>query len=174
MLCCERKVTTSQVDLPNVAYYLGALIVTAAMVALVPRAWEPLGDAGIFLISTAYALFGAAGVFFYLRHLAYGVFNDSLMLPLGVDRSWAGHHLYGPAVSTSSCDHRSPVASPPALAQCVGNDDWKNPGTGTLSLGQPHYPAGIVDALSALDLIDECWPDALFHRWPDPPEPAWP
>lgn len=84
MLCSERKITTSQVDLPRVAYYLGALIATSAMVGLVPRAWEPLGGAGIFLISTAYAVFGAAGVFFYLRHLAYGVFNDSLMLPLAL------------------------------------------------------------------------------------------
>ena len=50
-----RYPTRQGFTLPNVAYYLGALIVIGAMGWFMTEAWERFGGGGIFLIAVAYA-----------------------------------------------------------------------------------------------------------------------
>ncbi len=58
----RRKVLQPRFDVPNVAYYLGALIVISAMGWFMTLGWERFGGAGIFVISIVYgACFGLAG-----------------------------------------------------------------------------------------------------------------
>jgi hypothetical protein len=64
-------------DFANVAYYLGALIVIAAMAFFVTLAWESLGGLGIFAIAVLYALaFLWAGKYLY--------FDQNLTIPGGL------------------------------------------------------------------------------------------
>lgn len=57
-----RGAPRSRFDLPNVAYYFGALVVISAMGWFMTEAWERFGGAGILAISLAYAgAFVAAG-----------------------------------------------------------------------------------------------------------------
>lgn len=51
----RRESRSTRFDVPNVAYYLGALVVMAAMGWLMTTAWERFGGRGIFGIATAYA-----------------------------------------------------------------------------------------------------------------------
>ncbi len=51
----EREADRPRFDLPNVAYYFGALVVISAMGWFMTEAWERLGGGGILLISLAYA-----------------------------------------------------------------------------------------------------------------------
>ena len=50
-----RQARSTRFDVPNVAYYLGALVVMAAMGWLMTTAWERFGGRGILLIATTYA-----------------------------------------------------------------------------------------------------------------------
>ncbi len=45
----------SRFDLPNVAYYLGALVVISAMTWFMTLGWERFGGGGILAISLSYA-----------------------------------------------------------------------------------------------------------------------
>lgn len=50
---CQAR--TTRFDVPNVAYYLGALVVMAAMGWFMTMAWERFGGRGILFIATTYA-----------------------------------------------------------------------------------------------------------------------
>jgi len=50
-----RQTPSTRFDVPILAYYLGALVVMAAMGWFMTTAWERFGGRGIFLIATAYA-----------------------------------------------------------------------------------------------------------------------
>ena len=52
----ERQSVSSKFDMPHVLYYLGALIVIAAMGWFMTEAWENFGGGGILIISLIYAL----------------------------------------------------------------------------------------------------------------------
>ncbi len=58
----QRRAGLSRFDVPNVAYYLGALIVMSAMGWFMTQAWERFGGGGILLISMIYGVcFALAG-----------------------------------------------------------------------------------------------------------------
>ena len=58
----SRQDRSARVDVPTVAYYLGALVVMAAMGWFMTTAWERFGGRGILLIATTYAAcFATAG-----------------------------------------------------------------------------------------------------------------
>ena len=58
----EARSVESSVNLPQVAYYFGAMIVIAAMGWLMSNAWEEFHGGGIFLLAVLYAvLFAVAG-----------------------------------------------------------------------------------------------------------------
>ena len=52
----KSRSTESSLSLPNVAYYLGAMVVIGAMGWLMGNAWEQLQGGGIFLLAVLYAL----------------------------------------------------------------------------------------------------------------------
>lgn len=64
----ERGSGRSRFDLPNVAYYFGALVVISAMTWFVTLGWERFGGGGIMVIALIYAVaFGAAGALLWRK-----------------------------------------------------------------------------------------------------------
>src|SRR5258708_92690 len=64
----EKSENKSTFDLPNVLYYLGAMIVLSALGWFMGTGWEKFGGAGMMAISLAYALlFIVVGNFLWNR-----------------------------------------------------------------------------------------------------------
>ena len=68
----ERQSVSSKFDMPHVLYYLGAMIVIAAMGWFMTEAWEKFGGGGILIISVIYALcFVLAGRTLWFQNFYY-------------------------------------------------------------------------------------------------------
>lgn len=110
----RRKISQPRFDVPNVAYYLGALIVISAMGWFMTLGWERFGGGGIFVISAVYALcFSLAGRALWSREdgktpggllftmavwmtplAIYGLERLTGLWPQGDPGAYPGYHLW--------------------------------------------------------------------------------
>ena len=109
-----RRAGSTRFDVPNLAYYLGALVVMSAMGWFMTTAWERFGGRGIFLVGAAYAAgFAVCGyrLWHNERHrvpggllvtlavwmmplTVYGLERTIGLWPQGDPGAYAGYHLW--------------------------------------------------------------------------------